>query len=120
MFTWVFLGLNVVTSLLGSTRILSLWDKFSKHPTVQQLGDSSVATVALAQNMHKLQSWSKLSWRPSAVESTGVILGLVAVHIRRGDYLGEEGKNNGHCVGLSDWGSSFTGTSMHAFARDLN
>jgi len=95
--------------LLGSTRILSLWDKFSKHPTVQQLSDSSVATVALAQNMHKLQSWSKLSWRPSAVKSTGVISGLVAIHIRRGDYLGEEGKNNGHCVGLSDWGSSFTG-----------
>lgn len=95
--------------LLGSTRILSLWDKFSKHPTVQQLGDSDIVTAAVAQNMDKLQSRSGFSWGPSTTPSTGVISGLMAVHLRRGDYLGDEGKDNGHCLHLSKWGSSFTG-----------
>ncbi|KAF8609024.1 hypothetical protein BDV93DRAFT_486502 [Ceratobasidium sp. AG-I] len=95
--------------LLGSTRILSLWNKFSKHPTVQQLGDSNVVTAALSQNMHKLQSRTGLSWMPFIGKQTGVISGLMAVHIRRGDYLGDEGKDNGHCLHLSKWGSTFTG-----------
>jgi len=47
--------------------------------------------------------------RPPIVKPTGVIAELIAVHLRRGDYLGDEGKDNGHCLHLSKWGSSFTG-----------
>lgn len=59
--------------------------------------------------MAKLQTQTDFSWRPHVFKPTGIIAGLVAVHIRRGDYLGDEGQDNGHCLHLSKWGSTFTG-----------
>ncbi|KAB5595100.1 hypothetical protein CTheo_1388 [Ceratobasidium theobromae] len=95
--------------LIGSPRVLSIWDTFSKHPAIQRLDDSEVVKTALAQNMAKLQTQTDFSWRPHVFKPTGIIAGLVAVHIRRGDYLGDEGQDNGHCLHLSKWGSTFTG-----------
>ncbi|CAE6445186.1 unnamed protein product [Rhizoctonia solani] len=90
--------------LIGSTRVLSLWDTFSNHPAVQRLDDSEIVKDAVARNMAKLQAVDGFSWRPFIPKPTGVIAGLVGIHIRRGDYLGDEGKDNGHCLGLSKWG----------------
>ncbi|KAF8684015.1 hypothetical protein RHS04_01439 [Rhizoctonia solani] len=95
--------------LIGSTRVLSLWDMFSKHPAIQRLEDSEIVKEAVAKNMPKLQAVEGFSWRPHIPGATSVIAGLVGIHIRRGDYLGDEGKDNGHCLHLSQWGSTFTG-----------
>lgn len=86
-----------------------MWDMFSKHPTIQRLEDSEVVKAAVAQNLDKLQALGGHSWRPFVKQPTGVIAGLIAVHIRRGDYLGDENEGNGHCLHLSKWGSTYTG-----------
>ncbi|QRV94258.1 O-FucT domain protein [Ceratobasidium sp. AG-Ba] len=95
--------------LLGSTRVLSLWDDFSVHPAIKGLKESQVVTTAVSRNMHKLQGQNGFSWRPSVLRQSDVIAGLVAIHIRRGDYLGNEGQDNGHCLHFARWGSTFTG-----------
>ncbi|KAG9103757.1 hypothetical protein FRC06_008215 [Ceratobasidium sp. 370] len=95
--------------LLGSTRILSLWKKFSKHPAIKGLKESELVLTALSRNMDKLQNQGRSSWRPPILRKRDVIAGLLAMHIRRGDYAGEEGKDEGHCLHLSKWGSTFTG-----------
>jgi len=95
--------------LLGSTRILSLWKMFSKHPAIRGLEESEIVLAALSRNMGKLQSRDEFSWRPHTLRHNDVMAGLIAVHIRRGDYAGHGGENDGHCLHLSKWGSTFTG-----------
>ncbi|KAG9101511.1 hypothetical protein FS749_006081 [Ceratobasidium sp. UAMH 11750] len=95
--------------LLGSTRILSLWKTFSRHPAIKGLKESELVLTALSRNMDKLQNRGRFSWRPSILRQHDVIAGLLAIHLRRGDYAGDEGKDNGHCLHLSKWGSTFTG-----------
>ncbi|CAE6416186.1 unnamed protein product [Rhizoctonia solani] len=104
--------------LIGSTRVLSLWDKFSNHPAIQRLDDSEIVKDAVTMNIPKLQAVDGVSWRPLIARPTGVIAGLIAIHIRRGDYLGDEGQDNGHCLGLSNWGSTFTGWNQLPELRD--
>ncbi|CAE6441273.1 unnamed protein product [Rhizoctonia solani] len=103
--------------LIGSTRILSLWDVVSKHPAIQQLDDSEVVKAAVTKNLPKLQASEGFSWRPHTSKSS-VITGLMAIHIRRGDYLGDEGQDNGHCLHLSKWGSTFSGWNQLPQLRD--
>jgi hypothetical protein len=47
--------------------------------------------------------------RPYIPKASGVIKGLLGIHIRRGDFRGELGKDNGHCFNLGRWGSTFSG-----------
>ncbi|KAJ1304800.1 hypothetical protein OPQ81_005936 [Rhizoctonia solani] len=42
--------------LIGSTRLLPLWDRFSNHPVIQLLDDSEIVKAAVANNMPKLQA----------------------------------------------------------------
>ncbi|QRV79621.1 O-FucT domain protein [Ceratobasidium sp. AG-Ba] len=98
--------------LIGSTRLLSLWDMFINHPTIKGLKDSDLVTTALSRNMHKLQAQTSFSWAASLFSRSNTITGLVAIHIRRGDYLRDAGKNDGHCVFFSKWDSTFAGWSQ--------
>ncbi|KAF8595319.1 hypothetical protein BDV93DRAFT_501348 [Ceratobasidium sp. AG-I] len=95
--------------LIGATRILSLWDIFSTHPVIQNLKESDLVNLAVAQNLPKLRSNLRFSRKSVASEASEVIPGLVAVHIRRGDYLGDAGKDNGHCLHFAKWGSTVSG-----------
>ncbi|CAE7067863.1 unnamed protein product [Rhizoctonia solani] len=103
--------------LIGSTRVLPLWDMFSRHPAIQQLDDSEIVKAAVAKNMPKLQTAAGFSWRPH-ISRSNVIAGLIAVHIRRGDYLGDAGQDNGHCLHFSKWGSTFTEWNQLSQLRD--
>ncbi|KEP46874.1 GDP-fucose protein O-fucosyltransferase [Rhizoctonia solani 123E] len=103
--------------LIGSTRVLSLWDMFSNHPAIRQLDDSEIVKAAVAKNMAKLQKPSGFSQRPRIVKSN-LIAGLMAIHVRRGDYLGDEGQDNGHCLHFSKWGSTFSGWNQLSQLRD--
>ncbi|CAE6448543.1 unnamed protein product [Rhizoctonia solani] len=103
--------------LIGSPRLLSLWNKFSNHPAIKLLEDSEIVKEAMAKNMPKLQGLDRFPWRPLTLRSN-VIAGLMAIHIRRGDYLGDEGQDNGHCLLLSKWGSTFSGWNQLPQLRD--
>ncbi|KAF8595320.1 hypothetical protein BDV93DRAFT_501353 [Ceratobasidium sp. AG-I] len=98
--------------LIGSTRVLSLWDTFSKHPVVLGLGESDVVADAVSRNLHKLQSNSQFDRRPLSSKASDIIPGLVALHIRRGDYVEDKSANRGHCVLFARWESSFSGWSQ--------
>ncbi|KAJ1302996.1 hypothetical protein OPQ81_011199 [Rhizoctonia solani] len=103
--------------LFGSSRILSLWDTFRNHPTVRLLEDSDVVKNAVSHNMGKLQTISGAQ-RPFILKSAGVIEGLLGIHLRRGDFLGEKGKDNGHCLHLAKWASTYTAWNQLPQLRD--
>ncbi|CAE6471174.1 unnamed protein product [Rhizoctonia solani] len=93
--------------LFGSSRVLSLWDTFKSHPTVRFLEDSEVVKNAVSKNMAKLQPVSGAQ-RPFVPKSTGLIEGLLGIHIRRGDFRGDS-NDNGHCLHLAKWASTYSG-----------
>ncbi|CAE6466391.1 unnamed protein product [Rhizoctonia solani] len=94
--------------LIGSTRILSLWEAFKNHPTVRLLEDSEVVKNGVRENMNKLQKIDGAQ-RPYIPKTTGTIEGLLGIHIRRGDFRGDLGKDNGHCFNLGRWGATYSG-----------
>jgi hypothetical protein len=101
-----------VGSLIGSTRVLSLWDRFSTHPVTLRLGESEIVNNAISDNMHRLRQEGSPSRAASTMQHPQTIEGLIAVHIRRGDFRGIEGWNNGHCAEMSKWGSTYSGSSI--------
>ncbi|CAE6452544.1 unnamed protein product, partial [Rhizoctonia solani] len=103
--------------LIGSTRILSLCEAFKNHPTVKLLEDSEVVKNGVRENMGKLQTVEGAQ-RPYIPKSSGVIEGLLGIHIRRGDFRGDLGKDNGHCFNLGRWGSAYSGWNQLPQLRD--
>ncbi|KDQ50805.1 hypothetical protein JAAARDRAFT_41747 [Jaapia argillacea MUCL 33604] len=84
----------------GSSRILSLWPSLSTSPILTDFAWSPLVQSAVTRNFALLQPYSaKLISDPS---STGTLPGLVAVHLRRGDF-------ERHCPRLSGWESSYMG-----------
>jgi hypothetical protein len=80
--------------LWGSTRILSLWDSFSKSPTSRLLETSPIVESAVARNKYLfLPRGSKPTPRDPYQR-------MLAMHIRRGDYKQS-------CQALASFGSSF-------------
>ncbi|KAI0291368.1 hypothetical protein B0F90DRAFT_1777336 [Multifurca ochricompacta] len=87
-----------------STRLLDIWPSISKSPIITHFSWSPLilaALVANAQVIHPaLSSISPSSFNPSA--STAPLSGLLALHIRRGDYID-------HCKNLANWYAHFMG-----------
>lgn len=81
--------------LFGSDRILSLWSSLSTSPVVQDFTWSPLVTSGIARNL------ALLTPAPTPVVPD-TIHGLVAVHLRRGDYVR-------HCPRLSKWGATYMG-----------
>ncbi|CAE6471187.1 unnamed protein product [Rhizoctonia solani] len=94
--------------LFCDARLVSLWDTLANHPTLRLLEDSEVVKNAVSRNMAKLQTVS-LAQRPFIPKSAGVIQGLLGIHIRRGDFLGDKGKSNGHCLHLAKYTGTYSG-----------
>ncbi|KAF8575750.1 hypothetical protein K439DRAFT_1397933 [Ramaria rubella] len=84
-------------NLFGSPRILSLWDRLSASPILTSFAWSPVVVTTLLSNLPLLTS-NQSSTLPENLP------GLVAVHIRRGDYVR-------HCQRLFGWSASFQGFS---------
>ncbi|KAH7314014.1 hypothetical protein B0J17DRAFT_352196 [Rhizoctonia solani] len=100
--------------LFCDARLVSLWDTLANHPTLRLLEDSEVVKDAVSRNMAKLQSIS-LAQRPFIPKTTGVIQGLLGIHIRRGDFFGDKGKNNGHCLHLAKYTGTYSGDFTYLY-----
>uniref|UniRef100_D8Q122 Expressed protein n=1 Tax=Schizophyllum commune (strain H4-8 / FGSC 9210) TaxID=578458 RepID=D8Q122_SCHCM len=99
--------------LLGTERVLDIWPELSASPVVKRFGMSPLIMSAFNANKHHFVA------KPSALDALLPSLpfsglfggntapptqldGLIALHIRRGDF-------EGHCDHLAKWGSVFNG-----------
>ncbi|KAJ6554900.1 hypothetical protein DFH09DRAFT_1248491 [Mycena vulgaris] len=83
--------------LWGSTRILPLWPLFAQSPVSLTLAPSPIVASALARNAYL---FAPRGPRPPPPPADGSYPRMLAVHVRRGDYVE-------HCKGLAAWGSSY-------------
>ncbi|KAJ6455412.1 hypothetical protein C8R45DRAFT_1056697 [Mycena sanguinolenta] len=83
--------------LWGSNRVVSLWDVFKDSPTSRLLGPSPIVRAAIDRNEYLFVPRGP---RPPHPAPRDVFARMLAIHLRRGDYLT-------HCKNLADWGSSF-------------
>ena len=81
--------------LFGSERVLSLWPSLSASPIVRDFNWSPLVTSGVARNLNLL-THSPAAFVPDTIH------GLVAVHLRRGDYVR-------HCPRLAEWGATYMG-----------
>lgn len=81
--------------LFGSDRILSLWPSLSASPVIHDFKWSPLVTSAVTRNLPLLTP-TPTTALPDTID------GLVAVHLRRGDYIR-------HCPRLSKWGATYMG-----------
>ncbi|KAF8449263.1 hypothetical protein L210DRAFT_2653848 [Boletus edulis BED1] len=89
-------------------RMLSIWPYLSRSPVSMQWGWSSLVEDAFRRNFHPLESRMPSFLRGISnvfreENSSLTIPGLLAIHIRRGDF-------KDHCVHLAKWGADW-----HAF-----
>ncbi|KAJ7626630.1 hypothetical protein DFH06DRAFT_1228144, partial [Mycena polygramma] len=81
----------------GSARVLSLWDVFANSPTSRLLGPSPVVQAAVDRNAYLFLPRGP---RPPHPAPRDPFARMLAVHVRRGDFLT-------HCTNLANWGSSY-------------
>ncbi|KAJ7057393.1 hypothetical protein C8F01DRAFT_1151915 [Mycena amicta] len=101
--------------LWGGNRVLSLWDEFSTSPVSTLLRPSDIVLRAIEGNI----DGGVFLWLPGGVSrppmsQTGrnPFPRMLAVHLRRGDYIG-------HCRMLAAWGSGHYGWSQLSFLPDV-
>lgn len=86
-----------------SARLLDIWPSYSKSPILTHFSWSPLITAALAANAHvihpALSSLTPSSFSPYSKPSA--LSGLLALHIRRGDFID-------HCLHLANWTSRFS------------
>ncbi|KAF9218649.1 hypothetical protein BS17DRAFT_790970 [Gyrodon lividus] len=90
--------------LFGGPRILSLWEPLSSSPTLTDFAWSPLVQSAVARNFALLQPRSAKDIY--STNSRSPLHGLVAVHLRRGDYTR-------HCPNLAKWGADYMGINQH-------
>ncbi|KAI0245909.1 hypothetical protein BJV78DRAFT_229049 [Lactifluus subvellereus] len=87
-----------------SKRLLDIWPSFITSPILTHFSWSPLITSALALNAHlihpALYSATPSDFTPSSHPTP--LSGLLALHIRRGDYLE-------HCNVIANWSASFMG-----------
>ncbi|KAH8107446.1 hypothetical protein DFH11DRAFT_1189477 [Phellopilus nigrolimitatus] len=88
--------------LFGSTRILSLWSSLSISPIVKDFAWSPLVSSGVARNLALLTSSPSSPTSPYIDARADTFRGLVAVHLRRGDYVR-------HCPRLAQWGATYLG-----------
>ncbi|KAJ7196108.1 hypothetical protein GGX14DRAFT_673876 [Mycena pura] len=81
----------------GSTRVFSLWDIFADSPTSRLLAPSPIVQSAIDRNAYLFLPRGP---RPSHPAPRDPFARMLAVHVRRGDYLS-------HCRNLAMWGSTY-------------
>lgn len=92
--------------VFGSKDVLELWPALKRSPMITQFGWSPLIHSAFDSNRKLFEPWSLLfpffggTREPST--SLQPIPGLLAVHLRRGDF-------SNHCEGLGLWSSDFNG-----------
>ncbi|KAF7298988.1 hypothetical protein MIND_00847000 [Mycena indigotica] len=108
--------------LFGSPRVLSLLPGLYASPILGAFAWSPLVHSAVARNFAVLRPTDPaalypplrsltLSSTPSDSDIKHVLAGLVAVHLRRGDY-------KRHCHRLAQWGSGYMGVNTHPALPD--
>ncbi|KAF8835811.1 hypothetical protein BDN67DRAFT_912302 [Paxillus ammoniavirescens] len=90
--------------LFGGPRILSLWDALSSSPILADFTWSPLVQSAVARNFAVLRPQSAMDIY--STDSRPPLHGLVAIHLRRGDYTR-------HCPNLAKWGAEYMGINQH-------
>ncbi|GJE89655.1 O-fucosyltransferase family protein [Phanerochaete sordida] len=83
--------------------MLPIWPSLSDSPILQLFGWSTLAYSAFERNRHLFSPPPLLpghDWCPHCVNALVPLDGLLALHLRRGDFLG-------HCENLCHWGANF-------------
>lgn len=101
------------SSLFGSDRVLATWSSLSQSPIIRDYAWSPLVASGVTRNFALLHAHSAKdtitrtpslppfeSRAPGSRDET--IHGLVAVHLRRGDYVR-------HCPRLAQWGATYMG-----------
>lgn len=89
-------------SFFGGHRLLSIWPQLSSSPILLGYAWSPLIISAIARNFPILQPQDPQMLYTS---SPSTLTGLVAVHLRRGDY-------ERHCPRLASWGSTYMGFNL--------
>ncbi|KAJ6589134.1 hypothetical protein B0H19DRAFT_1206159 [Mycena capillaripes] len=95
--------------LWGTKRVLSLWETFSKSPTSRLLGPSPIVTAAISRNDYLFLPRGP---RPPHPAPRDPYARMLAIHLRRGDYLV-------HCPNLAAWNSTYYGWTQLPSLPDL-
>lgn len=95
--------LKMPYSLFGSKRVLSTWSSLSQSPIIRDYAWSPLVTAGVTRNFALLKDHVPPTSDSSSIGSrSSTINGLVAVHLRRGDYVR-------HCPRLASWGATYMG-----------
>ncbi|KAH7908564.1 hypothetical protein BJ138DRAFT_1091036 [Hygrophoropsis aurantiaca] len=95
--------------LFGGPRVLTLWDSLATSPILTDFTWSPLVQSAVTRNFALLQPESPKDLYD--VSSPVTLPGLVAVHLRRGDY-------KRHCPNLAKWGAEYMGFNQHPSLPD--
>lgn len=91
--------------LTGSTRVLTAFKEFSTSATLKMFKWSSLVTGAIRRNFELISPPSHRFSRPYVLPAGGRIDGLLAMHVRRGDYAE-------HCTHFAMWSSTYTSWAL--------
>ncbi|KAG8931077.1 hypothetical protein FRC02_003252 [Tulasnella sp. 418] len=104
---------------IGTPPILSVWPELAKSPILKKFSWSPLVLNAVARNLPRIMgvSASQIPKHLDTASTTvaphdSMILGLVAIHLRRGDY-------DQHCEFLAKWGARFTGWNQFPEYHDM-
>ncbi|KAG9043944.1 hypothetical protein FS837_008964 [Tulasnella sp. UAMH 9824] len=102
-------GDHVFTFSAFSDRILPTWDLLQESPVLNNFSWSPLVRGIVARNMRLLADVSRWDLPPTA--PTTSIPGLLAIHLRRGDFID-------HCDNLNHWASVWSGWNSFPGYRD--
>ncbi|KAG9018296.1 hypothetical protein FRB90_011626 [Tulasnella sp. 427] len=108
-----FTGDHVFTFSSFGDRILSTWDILQDSPILTKFAWSPLVRGIVSRNMHlfgDVSRWDDPSSRPRTKPTTD-IPGLLALHLRRGDFIP-------HCDNLAHWRATWSGWNSFSGFRD--
>ena len=94
---------NAANRMFGKKgRLLSIWPYLSKSPVATHWGWSPIVYKAFRKNRHLFEPTTFWRWlfNFQKENTSSVISGLLAIHVRRGDF-------KEHCAHLAEWGADW-------------
>ncbi|KAG8703235.1 hypothetical protein FRC12_006604 [Ceratobasidium sp. 428] len=91
--------------LTGSTRVLTAFKEFSTSATLKMFKWSKLVIGAVWRNAELISPADQRSSRNYVLPEEGQLDGLLAMHVRRGDY-------SFHCTHFANWSSTYTSWAL--------
>ncbi|KAG9128086.1 hypothetical protein FRC07_004980 [Ceratobasidium sp. 392] len=92
-------------SLIGSTRVLTAFKEFSTSATVKMFKWSKLVLGTVERNAELISPADQRSSLNYVLPTEGQLDGLLAIHVRRGDY-------SRHCTRLAKWSSTYVSWAL--------